>query len=87
MFKSPEMLSIQEVVKLTTLSKTTIYALVAKQEFPEQIRLTHGGRVAWVASEVHEWIAGRCAERDTRAERHAQSANDKVATRGTKSVR
>ncbi len=44
-----------EVIARTGLSRSTIYNLIQKGEFPSQINL--GPRaVGWVASEVVDWI-------------------------------
>jgi len=48
-------LRLPEVKTRTGLSRTEIYALGQKGEFPKQLKI--GARsVAWVASEVEEWI-------------------------------
>ena len=47
-----------EVMKLTGLSKSTIYAMIDAGEFPMQISL--GGRaVGWLREEIWEWINKR----------------------------
>lgn len=51
----------KEVERLTTLSRSRIYALMAQGNFPRNISLGSMS-VAWVESEVHEWIAARIAE-------------------------
>jgi prophage regulatory protein len=50
-----ELISIDEVSKRVTLGKTCIYALIREGEFPRQIHLSKR-RVAWVASDIDEWI-------------------------------
>jgi len=48
-------LRLPEVKARTGLSRTEIYALGQKGEFPKQLKI--GARsVAWVASEVEEWV-------------------------------
>lgn len=59
-----QMLNLKQVMKITTLSKSTIYALIHEKKFPRQVRLTPGGSVAWVQSEIHAWIEERMHERD-----------------------
>jgi prophage regulatory protein len=44
-----------EVVELTTLSMSEIYARIARRQFPAPLKLGVR-RVAWVESEVRAWI-------------------------------
>ena len=53
------LLPLREVLRLTSLSRTSIYRLQADGEFPASVSL--GGRVAWVEAEVEEWIQARIA--------------------------
>lgn len=47
-----------EVMKLTGLSKSTIYAMIEADEFPKQVGL--GGRaVGWLREEIWDWINKR----------------------------
>lgn len=48
-------LSLKEVEYVTSLKKSTIYALVQSGEFPCQRPITLRRR-AWLASEVQAWI-------------------------------
>ncbi|EKK0621840.1 AlpA family phage regulatory protein, partial [Escherichia coli] len=43
-------------------SRSTIYELIRKGEFPPQVSLG-GKNVAWLHSEVTAWMAGRIAGR------------------------
>lgn len=52
------MMKRKDVVALTGLCYTTIYNLEKKQAFPARKQLSPG-RVAWVRTEVMEWL-GRC---------------------------
>lgn len=53
------LLRIKEVKEKTGLSKTAIYDNMNAGQFPRNISL--GVRaVAWLESEVDEWIQGRC---------------------------
>jgi len=61
------LLRIREVIELTRLSRSYIYALSAPTDgrFPKSISLVPGGNSrAWVESEVQEWIDERIAVRD-----------------------
>ena len=50
-----ELMKLADVINETRLSRATIYRLIAKGEFPKQIRLSERAR-AWLRSEVAEWI-------------------------------
>ena len=64
----PRMLPLKEVTYHTGLSSTTIYDMLDKKSkrydptFPIQVKLSKG-RVAWVESEVAEWIENKIAAR------------------------
>ncbi len=47
---------------LCGLSRSTIYELIRKGEFPPQVSLG-GKNVAWLHSEVTAWMVGRIAGR------------------------
>ena len=49
------------VVELTGRSETRIYADIAEGTFPRQVKIGRRA-VAWKASEVQAWIAGRARE-------------------------
>lgn len=50
-----------EVRYLTGLSKAQIYALIAKGEFPRQVKL--GDRAAaWIESQVRTWMEERAEQ-------------------------
>lgn len=57
----PRMLPLKEVTYHTGLSSTTIYDMLDKKSkrydptFPIQVKLSKG-RVAWVESEIAEWL-------------------------------
>ena len=56
-------LRLAEVKKLTSLSKSAIYVKIAKREFPRPVRLSRQS-VAWVESEVIDWMNQRLSSRD-----------------------
>ena len=64
----PRMLPLKDLIYHTGLSSTTIYDMLDKKSkrydptFPIQVKLSKG-RVAWVESEISEWIEGRIAAR------------------------
>ncbi|MBV2130478.1 AlpA family transcriptional regulator [Arsukibacterium indicum] len=50
-----KLIKFKDVMLQTTLGRTTIYKYITEGTFPRPIKL--GGRVvAWVESEVQEWI-------------------------------
>ena len=51
-----------EVMHLCGLSRSTIYDLISRDAFPQQISLG-GKNVAWVQSEVSAWMAERISAR------------------------
>jgi len=54
---------LKEVMHCTALGKTTIYELMKQDKFPKQVSI--GGRaVAWIESEVDDWIMKKIEERD-----------------------
>jgi len=56
-------LRLTEVIERTGLSRSTIYKLMAEDDFPPNVSL--GARsVAWVEQEVEDWIFSRIAQRD-----------------------
>ena len=58
-----KIISLDKVMEMTGLARSTIYKHMANQYFPKAIQL--GMRcVGWVESEVLEWIQARIAERD-----------------------
>ena len=56
--KTPRILRIDEVLRLTGLSKATVYRLMDEGLFPGHVLL--GPRaVGWYEHEVREWLANR----------------------------
>ncbi|MCZ4293878.1 AlpA family transcriptional regulator [Vibrio sinaloensis] len=57
-------LRLKEVISLTGLGRSTIYKFMADEtDFPKSVPL--GGRaVAWVESEIEEWMESRLSMRD-----------------------
>lgn len=55
----------KDVMQLTGLSRSYLYALAADGKFPKSVPLVPGGTSrAWVESEVQEWIDQRIADRE-----------------------
>lgn len=57
-----KLLNLSDLMGKVGLSKSPIYKLIRRSEFPAPIHLTDR-RVAWVEAEVDEWIADRIAAR------------------------
>ena len=56
-------IKLDEVMHCTGLGRSSIYKYMSSGEFPRSISL--GDRaVAWVESEIHDWMAEKLAMRD-----------------------
>ena len=53
------------------LSRSTIYKLEAEGNFPRRVQLTGNGSIAFVESEIEQWMASRIQARDLLAETQA----------------
>jgi len=60
--KPLRLLRLAQVMDMTGLGKTKIYALQAKGKFPMRVQIT-GYSVGWIEHEVQAWIAERAAAR------------------------
>jgi prophage regulatory protein len=58
-------LRLKQVQELTGLPRSSIYALMQRQEFPAQIKLSQKS-VGWARDEIQQWIDLRRRERDER---------------------
>ncbi|CAJ0900453.1 hypothetical protein R6138_04458 [Ralstonia thomasii] len=47
---------IKEVIQKVSLSQSTIYAMIARDQFPKSFELTPG-RVAWLEGDIDAWLA------------------------------
>ena len=56
---SVRILRLKEVQRMTGLSRSTIYAEIAKGKFPKQVKLTGARSVGWHESAVTQWIESR----------------------------
>ncbi|MGC5831214.1 AlpA family transcriptional regulator [Ralstonia pseudosolanacearum] len=57
-------LRLPEVMSACGLSRSSIYGKVSCGEFPQPVRLTPNS-VAWVDSEIRQWMAARIAARQS----------------------
>jgi prophage regulatory protein len=56
-------LRLKEVMELTALGRSSIYKFMSENRFPQTISL--GDRaVAWVETEIHDWMNERLSQRD-----------------------
>ncbi|CAK1718262.1 DNA-binding transcriptional activator AlpA [Vibrio crassostreae] len=59
-------LRLKEVIALTGLGRSSIYKFMEENTFPKTVSL--GGRaVAWVESEIEEWMEQRLAMRESQS--------------------
>ena len=58
------LIRLHEAKRLTGLSTSAIYRLIAEGQFPRQVSLGTPRSIAFVESEVAAWIQERIAERD-----------------------
>jgi prophage regulatory protein len=67
----PSIIRRREVENLTSLARSTLYAMMARGEFLRPIRIgVHA--VGWLHSEVVGWILERAADRDQPRSRRAR---------------
>ena len=57
------LIKLKEVIQKTSLGRSTIYEFMTDGRFPKQVSL--GAKsVAWLESEVDDWIMDRLGERE-----------------------
>ncbi|QGY27432.1 helix-turn-helix transcriptional regulator [Pantoea cypripedii] len=61
-FPRDRFMRLPEVISTCGLSRSTIYDLISREQFPSQISLG-GKNVAWLASEIDCWMQARIAQR------------------------
>jgi len=61
-FPRDRFMRLPEVISTCGLSRSTIYDLISREQFPSQISLG-GKNVAWLASEIDGWMQDRIAQR------------------------
>ena len=60
---SSELYRIKTVIAKTGLSRSSVYELISKNQFPKQVRLSKRS-IGFVKAEIDQWIQGRIDERD-----------------------
>ena len=61
-FPRDRFMRLPEVINTCGLSRSTIYDLISREQFPSQISLG-GKNVAWLSSEIDSWMQARIAHR------------------------
>jgi len=61
--KYPRLIRLDTVLEITTLSVSTIYRLIAKGQFPQQIKISERS-TRWSESEVLSYIEEKFKSRD-----------------------
>ena len=61
-FPRDRFMRLPEVISTCGLSRSTIYELISREQFPSQISLS-GKNVAWLASEIDSWMQERIRQR------------------------
>ncbi|WP_432692364.1 helix-turn-helix transcriptional regulator [Morganella morganii] len=57
------LLRVRDVMKKTSFKRSWVYVQMERGKFPRPVRI--GGRsIAWVESEVNEWIASHIKKRE-----------------------
>ena len=63
------MIKLKEVQKMTSLSRSSIYAYMDKGIFPTQVKL--GARsVAWLESDIQSWVESKINARNAMNDEH-----------------
>ena len=62
-----QFISLNDVIQKTSLSRSSIYELMGKGEFPAPVPIRSRKR-AWLLSEVTSWMQARLIERDRHPE-------------------
>lgn len=58
-----DLIKLKEVLRITSLSRSNLYALIQKNKFPKPLKLSERSS-AWLKFEVDDWIVERVQERD-----------------------
>jgi prophage regulatory protein len=58
-----KLVRLPEVIERTSLSRSTIYEMMAQGRFPRPVKLNLRSN-GWVEGEINDWLASRVAERE-----------------------
>ena len=75
--KINKLIKISDVMKQTSLSRSSIYRLVNQGLFPEQVKLSTRSS-AWIESEIDDWIKEKSRERFNNASFNSIRKNPEV---------
>jgi len=76
------LLSLPEVISRVSLRKSAVYARLSQDEFPKPVNL--GRRVAWISSEIDDWITLQIQRRDLEsaaATRRAETVEERLVAK------
>lgn len=62
MASSEKILKLKEVVDIVGLSRSSVYTLIQRGEFPRPIKMSMRSS-GWLRSEIETWIASRASSR------------------------
>lgn len=54
-----KILRLPDVIALTGLSRSSIYAEISRGQFPKQVKLTGNRSVGWYETAIQEWVLSR----------------------------
>lgn len=60
---SKKLIRLKDVVEITGLSKSQIYALISAEKFVRQVKIARSSR--WSLDAVNAWVDARVAESET----------------------
>lgn len=58
-----ELLRLPQVIERTALSRSTIYELMSRGEFPRPLKISGARLNAWYATEIENYISKRADQR------------------------
>ena len=59
----PLAIKLVEVVKRTSLSRSSVRRRIKDGKFPKSFHLGHGRAVAWLSSDIDAWVVAQAASR------------------------
>lgn len=57
-----KIIKIKQVIERTSLSRSAIFAMAARGQFPKQIKLAERS-AGWIEAEVEQWLSERINQR------------------------
>lgn len=62
--ETTRLIRLEEVRRLSGLSRSHLYALIQRGEFPSPVKISIRA-AAWVSREVDQWVRARIRDRDS----------------------